>query len=94
MFDIKRREDGCILLIGVLDISHVDRARRVFNSINYSCAVDLKELEFISSTGLGVLLSAQKRLNESGHKLKLIHLNKRIKDIFEIAGFDFIFDIE
>ena len=43
--------------------------------------------------GLSVLLEAQKRLSETGHGLRLVRLNKRIEDLFHVAGFDTIFEI-
>jgi anti-anti-sigma factor len=51
-------------------------------------------LEYISSAGLGMLLSVQKRLGESGNKLRLTQMNRHIREIFRMAGFDHIFDIE
>lgn len=94
MFDIKRDENGHILISGRLDASHAKDAERVLNEINKSCILDFKDLDYISSAGLGVLLTVQKRLNDIGHRLTLINMNKHIRDIFRVAGFDFIFDIE
>ncbi|NIO02265.1 MAG: anti-sigma factor antagonist [Candidatus Latescibacteria bacterium] len=94
MFSIKRAKDGHILLVGRLDAAQVDRARNYFRSVTESCTLDFTDLDYISSAGLGFLLGTQKRLSESGHKLKLVNMNKYIRDIFRIAGFDNIFDIE
>jgi len=33
-------------------------------------------------------------LSESGQCVKLAHLNRHIRDIFHIAGFDLVFEIE
>ena len=41
-----------------------------------------------------VLLGAEKRLRASGEGLKLINLNQHIREIFRIAGFDRVFDVE
>lgn len=94
MFDAKRGEDGSVILYGRFDASQVEKARAVFDSVTESCTVNFENLDYISSAGLGLLLGTQKRLNESDHKLILVNLNKHIKDIFLIAGFDFIFEIE
>lgn len=94
MLDIRIGENGEILLSGRFDASQVDKAESVFNMITKSTAVNFKALEYISSAGLGVLLMTQKRLSESGNSLKLINMNKHIRDIFQYAGFDMIFEIE
>ena len=94
MFDIKRDKNGNILISGRFDASRVKDTMRVLDEICESCTLDFRDLEYISSAGLGTLLAAQKRLTDSGHSIRLINLNKHIRDIFRVAGFDFIFDIE
>ena len=69
-------------------------AREAMNRLNSSCVIDFGELEYISSAGLGMLLGIQKRLGESGNKLSLINMNRHIREIFRMAGFDHIFDIQ
>ena len=48
--------------------------------------LDLKELEYISSAGLRVLLSAQKRMQRSG-SMKLSNVCEEVMDVFEMTGF-------
>ena len=66
----------------------------MLREVTGSLVIDFAELDYISSAGLGVLLGAQKRLGESGSSLKLVSMNKHIREIFRIAGFDRIFEIE
>jgi anti-sigma B factor antagonist len=94
MFDVTVGADGRVSLSGRLDASQVEAARIAFDGIESSCTVDFTNLEYISSAGLGVLLSAQKRLSRSGHRLRLANLNSHIGEIFRIAGFDKVFEIE
>ena len=94
MFDIVIDENNDIILSGRFDAAQEEKAFEVFNRIQKSCAVNFQDLEYISSVGLGVLLGTQKRLQETGHQLKLINLNNHIRDIFTYAGFDLIFTIE
>ena len=54
---------------------------------------DMAELEYISSAGLRVLLSAQKTMNKQG-QMKVIHVNETIMEIFEITGFSDVLNIE
>lgn len=92
MFEV-RETSGGLRLIGRLDASQVDSARSAFDRVTVSCAVDFSELEYISSAGLGMLLSVQKRLRESGNELRLTQMNRHIREIFRLAGFDHIFEI-
>ena len=54
---------------------------------------DLEKLDYISSAGLRVLLSAQKKMNVQG-KMKLIRVNETIMEIFDVTGFSDILTIE
>ena len=94
MFEFTITEDGQILLSGRLDASQSERAKKEFDKITRSSVVNLKELEYISSAGLGVLFAAQKRLKDNGQGLKLINMNQHIRDVFRYARFDLIFEIE
>ena len=94
MFGFNRAEDGEILLSGRLDASQSEQAKKEFDKITKSCVVNLKDLEYISSAGLGVLFATQKRLKDGGQGLKLINMNQHIRDVFRYARFDLIFEIE
>ena len=55
--------------------------------------LDLKELEYISSAGLRVLLAAQKIMNRQGG-MKVKNVNETIMEILEVTGFSDILTIE
>ena len=55
--------------------------------------LDMSKLEYISSAGLRVLLSAQKVMNAQG-EMKLLHVNDVVMEIFEVTGFTDILTIE
>lgn len=50
-------------------------------------------VEYISSAGLRVLLSAQKLMNRQG-KMVLTHVSESVMEIFEVTGFSDILTIE
>ena len=54
---------------------------------------DFAGLEYISSAGLRVLLSAQKIMNQQG-SMKVNHVNETIMEIFDVTGFSDILTIE
>ncbi len=94
MFDIRINEQGDVILSGRLDAAQTDRATEVLNRVTGSVNVDFKDLQYISSAGLGVLLATQKRLGQSGNRLKLLNMAKHIRDVFHYARFDTIFEIQ
>ena len=54
--------------------------------------LDFAKTEYISSAGLRVLLSAQKRMSRRGG-MRLIHVSPEIMEIFEVTGFSDILTI-
>ncbi len=58
-----------------------------------SLVLDLADLDYISSAGLRVLLSAHKRMSgKSGMKVR--NVNEVVQEVFSVTGFDDILDIE
>ena len=55
--------------------------------------LDLAALEYLSSAGLRVLLSAQKVMNRQG-SMVVKHVNETIMEIFEVTGFVDVLTIE
>ena len=55
---------------------------------------DLKNLEYISSAGLRVLLSAQKKINGQQGKMKLTNVCELVMEVFDVTGFADILTIE
>jgi len=94
MFDVTRTDAGHIVFQGRLDASQADKARKALDAVVESCIIDFSGLNYISSAGLGILLATQKRLSESGHALTIAGMNRHIRDVFHIAGFDLVFKIE
>ena len=71
-----------------------------FEAVIDECTTDLKELildckemEYISSAGLRVILKVQKLMNKQG-SMKLINVNETIMEVFDITGFADILTIE
>ena len=55
--------------------------------------MDMEKLEYISSAGLRVLLSAQKIMGKQG-AMKVTHVSEAIMEIFDVTGFVDILTIE
>jgi anti-sigma B factor antagonist len=94
MFSIEITPNNEILLSGRLDASQTEKAKEVLDKVTVSAVVNFKNLDYISSAGLGVLFAAQKRLRNSGKGLKLTNMNSHIRDVFRYARFELVFEIE
>ena len=55
--------------------------------------IDFSELDYISSAGLRVLLSAQKQMNAQKGNMAVTGANEIVKEIFEVTGFTDILTI-
>ena len=55
--------------------------------------LDVKGMEYISSAGLRVLLSAQKKMQKIG-SMKVVHVCEEVMEVFEMTGFADILVIE
>ena len=94
----KNRKDSelTLVLTGRLDTTTAPELEGALNdALDGVTALtwDMTALEYVSSAGLRVLLSAQKRMNKQG-QMKLTHVSKAIMDIFEVTGFADILTIE
>jgi anti-sigma B factor antagonist len=58
-----------------------------------SLVLDFSKLEYISSAGLRVLLSAHKTMSAKGG-MKVTHVNEIVQEVFEVTGFADILTIE
>ena len=55
--------------------------------------LDFTKLDYISSAGLRVLLSAHKLMSAKGG-MKIVNVNEIVKEVFEVTGFADILTIE
>ncbi|TMQ60233.1 MAG: STAS domain-containing protein [Candidatus Eisenbacteria bacterium] len=94
MFDIQIQDGGVIKLSGRFDAAQADHAKAMLQSVNRSATIDLTELDYVSSAGLGVLVQTYKRLHDSGYSLRLTNLKPRIRSVFVYAGLDKVLQLE
>ena len=94
MFEIGFNDQGDVVISGRLDAAQAPRAQAFLDAVAGGCVVDMGDLEYISSAGLGVLLSTHKRLMAGQAGLQLVNVNPHINDIFRYSGFDKLFMIK
>ena len=99
MLEIKKTtEQGKLLyeLTGRLDTTTAPKLEQDIKSSLEGVTeltLDLKGLEYISSAGLRVLLSAQKVMNKQG-EMTVRNVNDSVTEIFDVTGFSDILTIE
>lgn len=99
MLDIKKEQDNGTLTIaleGRLDtVTAPDLEAEIGESIEEitDLKFDMEALEYISSAGLRVLLSAQKNMAKKG-TMTLYNVNDTVMEIFDVTGFADILTIE
>lgn len=88
--------EACLALAGRLDTMTAPELeaelKTLLDSVN-SLTLDFEKLDYISSAGLRVLLSAHKALAKKGG-LKIVHVNEIVQEVFDVTGFSDILTIE
>jgi anti-sigma B factor antagonist len=87
-----------ISLQGELDVSTADKLKEHLHSLADKEIIDMKinltNLEYIDSTGLGVMIGILKKLKISDKEIYIINPKSNVKKIFTITGLDKIFKVE
>ena len=95
--EIKRNaEETTIKLVGRLDTTTAPALDKTINEDiagTKNLVLDVKELEYISSAGLRVLLGAQKKMQKIG-SMKVTNVCEEVMEVFEMTGFADILLIE
>ena len=97
MLTINKTADGevTVCLDGRLDIDSAEQLETELRKALKKTKLlvfDLQNLKYISSAGLRVLLSAQKRMNMQG-RMRLVNVGDTIMQTLERRGLDDIFNI-
>ena len=95
---IKKELENNVLVLaleGRLDTVTAPELEREINDLSgvRDLVIYMKNLEYISSAGLRVILKAQKTMNTQG-SMKQKNVGDSIMEVFEITGFSDILTIE
>lgn len=84
--------------IGEVDIyTSPELKNKIFELIeekNQDILINGEGLDYIDSTGLGVLMGIYKKLQEKGLNIKVINLKPNIYKLFDITGLNKVFNIQ
>ena len=78
-------------LRGRFDASRESEVREILEAVGGSCVLDFRDLHYISSAGLGLLVALQLRLDKQGQGVTLTNVNPHIRELLRLAGLDSIF---
>lgn len=99
-FAIERfdKKDVSILnLTGFLDLHTVPKfeeaIQNLVNERRFQIIVNLNNLEYISSAGLGVFMGFIEDIRENQGDIKLSNLSERVFKVFDLLGFPALFEI-
>ncbi|MGM0376112.1 MAG: STAS domain-containing protein [Bacteroidota bacterium] len=56
--------------------------------------LDMNNIKFVDSTGIGVLISALKTARQNGGSFLLTHVNKEVMDLLSLMKLDQVFDFK
>ena len=95
--DVKKQADQVMIAVaGRLDTTTAPALEKAISESvqeEKHLILDIKEVEYISSAGLRVLLGAQKKIQKIG-SMKVLNVCEEIMEIFEMTGFADILVIE
>ncbi len=88
----------CIYLWGYLDAHtapHLESAiSNIISAGKNKILVNFRDLEYISSAGLGVFMAFIEEIRDKGGDIKLSNMKPKVFSVFDLLGFPLLFDIE
>lgn len=96
--DVTEQGDSAVLAVrGEVDVSTAPKLRQQIVELatagHRRVVIDLTSVDFLDSTGLGVLVGGLKRLRSLGGDLVLCGAQPRIQKVFEITGLTQVFSM-
>jgi len=98
--EISRRDDKMVAILslsGRLDLANgnklKDDIKEILSSDRTSIHLNLKELEFVNSSGLGAMVSVMKEIRLHRGRLTLSDMADYVREVFDITQLSHIFEI-
>jgi anti-sigma B factor antagonist len=100
VLEVTREEDGStawLSLVGELDLSSAPRVEKELHELESGDAelivLDLRELSFLDSTGLRLIVTADARARDSGRRLAIVQGPEAVERVFRVTGLDALLEI-
>jgi anti-sigma B factor antagonist len=99
-FDVSRFENGNVAVLhlkGYLDAHTAAELEKAFQKLiderKYNIVVNFKDLNYISSAGLGVFMGFIEDVRNNGGDIKLSNMTPKIYRVFDLLGFPTLYEI-
>lgn len=94
--DLDAQDPGVLKLSGELDIAVVDtflqQAQAALAEAGRVLVIDVEDVSFIDSTGLGALVRLREHAHASGKDVTLTHIPRQMGRILQLTGLTELFD--
>lgn len=98
-FNVATREDSLVNVIdlkGYLDAHTAPELENVFTKLidekKYKVVVNLEQLNYISSAGLGVFMAYIEPMRNNNGDIKFTNLSPKVYNIFDLLGFPLLYE--
>ena len=85
-------------LSGELDNTACRQAEKLLAPLmeqsDHDVLIDCEELDYISSSGLRLLINIYKHQHTIGRRSIITHIKDHVKNVFEVGGFFMLFELE
>jgi len=99
-FDVEKNVNGGVSILyikGYLDAHTAPELEKAFQNLidekQYKIVVNFRDLNYISSAGLGVFMGFIEDVRKNGGDIKLTNMQKKIFRVFDLLGFPTLYDI-
>ena len=99
-FEVSKSENGGISILyikGYLDAHTAQDLENAFQQLmdsqSYRIVVNFKDLNYISSAGLGVFMGFIEDIRKNGGDIKMSNMKPKIYRVFDLLGFPTLYDI-
>lgn len=86
-----------LAVTGEIDMATAPRFRQrllaVISAGTQNVVIDLSGVDFIDSTGLGVLMGAAKRVRSTGGDIRMVTTGSRLADLVQLTRLDRVLDV-
>lgn len=99
-FEVSKSENGDVSILyvkGYLDAHTAPDLESEFQKLvdakEYNIVVNFRDLDYISSAGLGVFMGFIEDIRKNGGDIKLTNMKPKIYRVFDLLGFPTLYDI-
>jgi len=95
----QRKKDDIVILsiVGEIDLYNAPEIKDIINKLiedrNYNVIIDLEQVSYIDSSGIGALISSLSNLKKYQGGLKIINVFASVKKVFELTKLTSFFEI-